>query len=664
MKDAAYGTWSSPISASSIVAGTIGLSGPCFSPAGVVWSESRPEESGRNLLVLMAENGSKIDLIPPPYSVRSRVHEYGGASWLLADNQLYFVNFSDQQIYQRSLYPFDAAITPLTNADGLRFADFIADTVHDRLIAVMEDHREPGQEAKNYLGSIDLASGDITVLHQGHDFYASPDLSTGRLCWLCWDHPQMPWDGTTLWSAEISRNGDLENVAKVAGASDISIFQPTLGRDSGTFFISDKNGWWNIYYHDKKGSRCLLPMEAEFGLPQWVFGMTRYRVLDEDRLLCIWSKDNIDRLGILEINSGKLNPCDLPFTALSDLALDKTTGMALFVGASPTSFPAIYQLDINTGRYECLADSSSIDFDEGYYAVPETVSFPTGPLHARPSSLAAVIPNEGVSNETDVAHGFYYPPTNKDYTAVAGERPPLLVKLHGGPTSATQSTLNLQIQYWTSRGFGVLDLNYRGSTGYGRVYRQKLNHQWGITDVEDACAGALYLAAAGKADDRRMVIRGGSAGGYTTLAALTFADVFSAGASYYGIGDLILLAEDTHKFESRYLDSMIGPYPEHAQRYIDRSPLHHIDLLNCPVIFFQGSEDKVVPPNQAASMVEALKGKNQPVAYVLFEGEQHGFRQAENIKRALNLEFYFYARIFGYKPADDIEPVSIYNLDD
>lgn len=669
MKTAKYGTWTSPITSDLIVAGSIRLSSPAFCEAGLSWLESRPQEKGRTLINHLGRDNLETDLTPAPFNVRSRVHEYGGGSWLLHENSIYFVNFSDQEIYTKKT---DAdAITQLTHNPQLRFADFILDAERGRLISVIEDHSQvdpsqvdPSQvdhsqtnhEPQNYLAAIDIESGEITPLHQGYDFYASPKISNGQLAWLCWNHPNMPWDGTELWLADL--NAQADKGVLIAGGESESVFQPEFSADGSLFYVSDKSNWWNIYHYRNGKSECVLQKQAEFGLPQWVFGLKTYAVLDAEHLLCTYSENNVSKLALVNTTSGNLSDIALPFTHISDLCLDTSANKVAFIGASPTEFATICTLDLdldldqemNTGNTSAkgasnlkrIKTSSSVAIDASYYSQAETLTYAVG--------------------KSDETHGFFYPPMNPDFLADKAELPPLLVKLHGGPTSFTENTLNLQIQYWTSRGFAVLDVNYRGSTGYGREYRDKLKKMWGVTDVEDASAGALYLAQSGRVDRNRLAIRGGSAGGYTTLAALTFTDTFAVGASYYGIGDLILLARDTHKFESRYTDGLVGAYPEEEALYKERSPFYHIDQLSCPVIFFQGADDEVVPPNQAQMMVENLKAKNLPVSYVLFEGEGHGFRQAANIKRALDLELYFYSRIFDFTPADDIEPVVIDNL--
>jgi dipeptidyl aminopeptidase/acylaminoacyl peptidase len=450
----------------------------------------------------------------------------------------------------------------------------------------------------------------------------------------------MPWDGTELWTAEIAEDGALHDQRLIAGGENESIFQPEWSPDGTLVFVSDRTGWWNLYRSRDGSVEPLCPMEAEFGLPQWAFGMRTYGFASPSRAICTYIKQGIAYLGDLDIPSGNLKSIE---TAFSDIAgIQVSADRAVFVGASPTAMSAIVSLDLATFETEVLRRASELVIDPGYISPPQAIEFPT---------------TNGLT-----AHAFFYAPRNRDFVAPDAERPPLLVMSHGGPTAATSPALSLGIQYWTSRGIGVLDVNYGGSTGYGRAYRERLNGQWGVVDVDDCANGALYLAKQGLIDGNRLAITGGSAGGYTTLCALTFRDVFKAGASHFGVSDLEALSIDTHKFESRYSDRLVGPFPEARELYRERSPIHFTDRLSAPVIFFQGLEDKIVPPNQAEMMVEALRAKGLPVAYVAFEGEQHGFRQAAHIKRALDGEFYFYSRVFGFDPADAIEPVAIENL--
>jgi dipeptidyl aminopeptidase/acylaminoacyl peptidase len=480
------------------------------------------------------------------------------------------------------------------------------------------------------------------VLVTGHDFYAAPRLSPDgtRLAWLTWNHPNMPWDGTELWVAEIGPDGAVARAELVAGGEHESVFQPAWSPAGVLHFVSDRTGWWNLYRWADGDVVSLAHMAAEFGKPQWLFNMATYGFADANRIICMYSQAGADQLASIDLPGGALTPIALPYTSFDQVRAGQ--GFAAVIAGGPTECGTMLRINLATGKPEVLRRSVEERTDRGLLSVAQPVQFPT----------------EGGLT----AHGYFYPPANEAFTGPAGERPPLIVLSHGGPTGAAHAVLQPGIQYWTSRGFAVLDVNYGGSTGYGRAYRERLKGNWGIVDVADCAAGARYLAEQGLVDGQRMAIKGGSAGGYTTLAALAFTDVFRAGVSYYGVSDLAALAAETHKFESRYLDGLVGPYPAAAERYRSRSPIHHTDKLSCPVLFLQGLDDKVVPPNQAELMVSALEQKGIPVAYIAFEGEGHGFRTAANQQRALEAELAFYARIFGFEPADALPPLPIKNL--
>ncbi|MEG4840144.1 S9 family peptidase [Microcoleus sp. B9-D4] len=641
-----YGSWKSPISSDLIVSGTVGLGQIAIDGDDIYWVEGRPSEAGRSVLVRRTPDGKISDVTPPPFNVRTRVHEYGGAAFAVADGVVYFSHFADQRIYSQTL---DSQAEPLTPAANCRYADVIIDKQRNRLICVREDNAGEG-EPVNTIVSINLENGeDIQILTQGNDFYASPRLSPdgSLLSWICWNHPNMPWDGTELWVAEINADGSLGEKYLVSGGVEESIFQPEWSPDGVLYFVSDKSNWWNFYKtvnprlpREQQEVKPLCEMAAEFGLPQWVFGMSTYAVVSESKIICTYTQQGKWHLASLDLTTKQLTTIETPYTDISSVKARGET--VVFMAGSPTESTAIVQLNLATSQRSILRKSSNLSINPAYLSLPEPIEFPTK------------------NNLT--AFGFFYPPKNQDFAAPAGEKPPLVVKSHGGPTAATSSSMNLKIQYWTSRGFAVLDVNYGGSTGYGREYRKRLQDSWGIVDVDDCANGAKYLAQKGLVDGERMAIAGGSAGGYTTLCALTFRDVFKAGASYYGVSDVEALTTETHKFEAHYLDGLIGPYPERKDLYVARSPIHSAERLSCPVIFFQGLEDKVVPPNQAEMMVEILKAKGLPVAYVAYEGEQHGFRRAENIKRTLDGEFYFYSRVFKFELAEPVEEVVIFNL--
>jgi len=645
VKVSPYGTWASPITAGMVAASSLRLLESLFDGDDVYWLEMRPAEAGRYALVRRRPGGSLEDVLPASYSVRTRVHEYGGGAFLAAEGAVYFCNDADQRMYHQ---PAGGEPQPLTPAGPWRYADAILDRRRNRLICVREDHGRSDREALNEVVAIDLATGGAgVVLCSGRDFYASPRLNPdgSRLAWLSWSHPNMPWDGAELWVGELSAGGHVKEARLIAGGPSESIFGPEWSPTGELYFVSDRSGWWNLYrcneLDNEQDIEALAPMEAEFGMPQWVFRMSTYAFESAGRLVCAFQKAGVWRLACLDTKTLDLQSLALPFTDISEVRA--APGRALLRAGSPTQPTSIILVHLEDGRREILRQSADVRLDAGYLSVPQAIEFPT---------------ERGLS-----AYGLFYRPRNRDFVAPAGDLPLLIVKSHGGPTGAATSTLSLAIQYWTSRGFAVLDVNYGGSVGYGRGYRQRLAGRWGVVDVDDCVYGARYLVEQGLVDPERLIIAGSSAGGYTTLAALTFRDVFRAGASYYGIGDLEALAQETHKFESRYLDNLVGPYPERRDIYLERSPVHHAERLSCPVIFFQGLEDKVVPPAQAENMAAALRARGVPVAYVAFEGEQHGFRRAENIRRALEAELYFYGRVFGFTPADAVEPLPIDNLD-
>jgi dipeptidyl aminopeptidase/acylaminoacyl peptidase len=623
MQTAPFASWKSPITSDLIVAQSIGLSEIRLDGHDVYWLESRPHEAGRNVVVSHA--GGK-DLLPRPFHARSKVHEYGGGAWTVADGVLYFCNFTDQRLYRLDRGAGEPQ--PLTPEGLFRYADGVIDRQRSGWVGVREDHTVSGHEPTNAIVRVD-ASG-TRVLASEHDFYSSPRLSPDGqwLAWLAWDHPRMPWEGTTLYSVRLDVQGmPTGTPIAIAGGERESVFQPEWSPDgSELFFISDRTGWWNLYRCglDTRKIAAITPMEAEFGQPQWVFGMSTYAFASADRLVCASTSKGLGRLAIVDLTSGQLTDLELPYTDFSSVRAD---GDRVVFRAGSASTPATFVLlDLSNGKTETLKQSTSVSDDPElarYFTQVEAIEFPTTGNRA--------------------AFGLYYPAFNPDYQAPQDERPPLLVKCHGGPTASASSTLDLRTQYWTSRGIAVLDVNYGGSSGFGRAYRERLEGNWGIVDVDDCINGARHLAKLGLADDQRSVITGGSAGGFTTLAALTFHDYFRGGASHYGVSDLAVLARDTHKFESRYLDSLVGPYPEREDLYRERSPIAQVDRLHVPVIFFQGDEDMVVPPNQTEMMVEALRRNGIPVAYFLYAGEQHGFRKAENIKRSLDAELYFYA---------------------
>ncbi len=620
-----YGSWPSPIGAELVAGESIRLGAPLVDGEAVYWLEGRPAERGRSVIVRWLPHAGARDLLPPGYSARSRVHEYGGGALTVHRGVVYFVNDADQRLYRLEA----GRVEPIT-PEGMpyRYANCVVDERRQRLLCVREDHTDPRPEGViNTLVAVrlpcDPQGGE--VLAAGHDFYAEPRLSPDgrRLAWLTWDHPRMPWDGTTLWLAELDGEGHpLEPVA-VAGGPQESVAQPAWDAQGRLYFISDRSNWWNLYRWEAGQVRPLHPMAAEFTPPFWRLGLRSY-VIAGAALYATYTQGGFWYLARLDLRSGAFQPIETPYTYLDG---PQVMGDSLVLrAASPTMSQAIVRLELASGRWSVLRPPET-PFDAAFLSRPQALSYLS----------------EGVES-----YAFFYPPVNPAVRPPAGERPPLIVRGHGGPTSATMPTLKPAIQFWTSRGFAVLDVNYGGSTGYGRAYRERLRGNWGIVDVADMVNGARHLVEEGLVDGARLLIRGGSAGGFTTLAALTFHETFAAGASYYGIGDLEALTRETHKFESHYLDGLVGPYPERRDLYIARSPIHHIDRLSRPVIFFQGDEDRVVPPDQAERMVEALRRKGVPVEYHLFHGEGHGFRRAENIRRALEAELAFYRRLFGF----------------
>ncbi len=638
---APYGSWKSPITSDLIVAETIWPAQIQLDGDELYWVEVRPAEGGRYVIVRRAPDGQTVDVTSPPFNARTRVHEYGGLAYLVVDGTVYFSNFADQRLYRQKPGSDPQPITPASN---LRYADGVIDRRRNRIICVREDHTASDREAVNAIVAIHLDGDEDAgvVLVSGNDFYSSPRLSPdgSRLAWLTWNHPNMPWDGTELWVAGVNADGSLGQAERVAGGLDESIFQPEWSPDGVLHFVSDRTGWWNLYRWRERQTEPLCPMEAEFGRPAWLFGGSTYAFESAERIVCAYIERGVSRLASLDTRTLELEPIETPYTDIA--RVQAQPGHVLFIGGSPTEPFSVVRLDLATRQHEVLRRSDNLTIDAGYLSQPLAIEFPT---------------ENGLS-----AHAFFYPPHNRDVVALRGEKPPLLVMSHGGPTSAVSTTLNLAIQYWTSRGIAVLDVNYGGSTGYGRTYRERLKGQWGIVDVDDCVNAARYLVERGDVDGNRVAIRGGSAGGYTTLAALTFRDFFRAGASHFGVSDLETLAKDTHKFESRYLDGLVGPYPERRDLYVERSPIHFTHRLSSALILFQGLEDAVVPPDQSEKMFEAVRAKELPVAYLPFEGEQHGFRRAENIKRTLDAELYFYSKVFGFDLADPVEPVHIENL--
>ncbi len=633
-KTAPYGSWPSEITTDLMTAGTIGLSEARLFQNEIYWLESRPQEQGRSVIVKMTKTGDKQELFSQDYSCRSRVHEYGGASYLPTQAGVFFVSHSDQQIY--CVNPA-LKVSKLTDSPSVRFADLHYNSKNSTLIAIAEEHNDTFAEPANSLVAIDTGNGEITHLHEGQDFYASASFSPDgtKLCWLSWMHPNMPWDETTLWQAEFTNVKTLTDIRVVAGGSAESIFQPEWSPSGELYFVSDKTNWWNICRLNSNAIEPVCAMQAEFGLPLWQFGMTRYAFIDKNTIITSYSQSGVENLATIDLLSGLLKDIEREHTQYSSIRADATQGLDkfCFIAQSSVDFPAVYVSDLASELM--VVASAKTNVEKAQFSIAEPISYKT--------------------ENNQLAHGFYYPPTHAEYQGHRNELPPLLVMIHGGPTSASSDSLSLKIQYWTNRGFAVFDVNHRGSTGFGRQYRDALKLQWGVVDVQDCDYGVKYLIERGLVDKERIAIRGGSAGGFTVLAALALTDSFKAGTSLYGVTDLTALATDTHKFESRYLDSLIGPYPQEKERYTQRSPLSHAQSIEAPVLFLQGLDDKVVPPSQANAMIEKLLANSVRVAYLPFEGEAHGFRKSDTITRAFEAELWFYGKVFTFMPSDTIE---------
>lgn len=631
------GTWTSPISAAVVAAGAVPLSQLALDGDDVLWLAGRASEAGRTTL-LRQRAGSQTELTPAPFNVRNRVHEYGGGAYAADGGTVWFSHHADNRLYR---VENGGEPVVMTREEAVRYADFVPDRARNRLIAVREDHLAGEAYPVNTVCAVGF-DGTETILVDGNDFYAAPRLSPdGRhLAWLCWDHPRMPWQGTELWVADVAPDGSLVDGRLIAGGMDESICQPEWSPDGLLHFVSDRSGWWNLYRFEHGVVHALCPREAEFGGPHWVFGGSMYGFRSADEIVCTYIEEGVSRLARLSTRGCELTPIETPYQEIRELRV--SSGKVALLAGSPTIALELALIDAETGAREVLARSIEQLPDVGYLSVPRSIRYP--------------------SANGRTAYAFHYAPTNKDFAPADGELPPLIVIGHGGPTGMATSTLKLATQFWTSRGFAVLDVNYGGSTGFGRHYRDLLRGQWGVIDVEDCVAGARHLAEQGLADPERLLIRGSSAGGLTTLSALAFHDVFKAGASYYGVSDLAGLDADSHKFESHYNEYLIAPKAQAAAVYRQRSPIHHTGSLTRPMIFFQGLDDKVVPPQQSESMVEALRARGVPVAYITLEGEGHGFRKADSVLRTLEAELVFYLRVFGIPVPDALPAVEIENL--
>ncbi|GAB1259066.1 alpha/beta hydrolase family protein [Aurantivibrio plasticivorans] len=640
-----FGSWPSPISVQQVTQASPQITEPRWDKSSakgaLYWLESRPAEGGRNT-IMTERNGRPEVVVPSPINVRSTVNEYGGGHYCVHNGVVYFVVHDDQQIYQIDTINQPETPKQITFDTHCRFGDLHFDSKRNRLIAVQEQEAiaEPHHEPLAAIVSISLTTedfGSVSVLIKGADFYSNPTVSPdgSQIAWISWNHPNMPWDDTQAWMAPINNAGAPESPRLVAGQQSESVCQPKWSPSGKLFLISDRTNWWNLYQVSGETLSPVTNLDAEFAYPPWVYGLSNYDFLNDDTIIASYTQNGLWHLTKVAIGSGKVTPIQTTSTDISDLCTHN--GRAIFCGGNSKKGKQLHFYSETDGCHTPFPSAGA--FCENY-SEPEPIRF-------------------SVNNHRE-AYGFYYSPYSQDYDGPTSERPPLLVFCHGGPTSAASSALNLKIQFWTSRGFAVADVNYSGSTGYGREYRHQLNGGWGKTDVEDIIACANYLVAQGKADKERLAIRGSSAGGYSVLAALTFHDCFKAGASLYGISNLETLAQDTHKFESRYMDSLVGPYPQMKTLYQQRSPINYVSQLNCPVIFLQGLKDKVVPPQQAETMVNALAEQEIPHAYITFEEEAHGFRQANNIHAALLAELSFYRQVFAIPGAEEGDtPVTV-----
>ncbi len=660
-----YGSWKSSLTAEKLADKGVRYGHMVVDGDDLYWLEVRAKEQGRGVLIRCDHQGNRSEVLPKEISVRTKVHEYGCGDFVVDKGVVYFSNADDQCVYR-----FDGELSQVT-APGLnqehRYADYCVSNSGDFLICVRETHSK--DEVLNELVRIDLTQSsskgnyaDVELVHSGFDFYSFPRISpnNNRLAWTCWNQPQMPWDAAELWLADLHQDGSISAQHKVAGGINENkqdhpnesatqadhcwmnaIYQPAWSADGVLHYISDASGWTNLYSCRDGLLNALTPIDRDFGIPQWVMGTSTYTFAGDDQIYAVYFQHGQQQLCHIDEQTGHIEPIPLPFKDFGEHLLF-TNGHLFFRASGPAVAEAVYSYNIET--QECTKLSEIVEF----------------PLPVEELSIAETI--EFNSADKRISHAFYYAPHNTAYKAPQSSLPPLIVMSHGGPTAMTTNSLDAAIQFWTHRGFAVVDVNYAGSTGYGKRYRTALNGQWGVADVEDCIAAAQYLVDKKRADPNALLIRGGSAGGYTTLCALTFHDVFAAGMSRYGVADLESLASDSHKFEARYLDSVVGPYPEMKDVYIERSPIHSTDKLSCPILLLQGEDDKVVPPNQAEMMVDALTEKQIPFAYQLYPGEGHGFRKSETIISALNAELSFYRQILNIKDAENISQVEIHFL--
>lgn len=633
---AAFGSWESPITSDVIVQESISFHEMHTDGESIYWTELHPKEKGR-LALMQYTPENKAKPLLPEISVISRVHEYGGGAFCVHQGNVYFSNDSDKQLY---VLKKTGELAQITDTPNCRYADGFVSSDGEKQFWVCEKHTK--NEVENFL--VCISKNTVQKIASGHDFYSSPRLSPDgkNFAFITWDFPNMPWDGSTLWLAEIDEKGMLHNKRAVAGGPNESICQIQWSSEGKLFFISDRTGFWNLYCFNHGKSETICSKEAEFGIPAWVFGRPTYAFLKNGKIACVYCEKGIDKLVILDPKTKTLEDPHLPYTLVQNLI--SCRGMLYCFAASALDPLAIVSYHLIDQKTSLVSLSFKNPFDEKWISKPEVLEYPS--LNGK------------------VGYGFYYPPKNPEYMGGKTTKPPLIVKVHGGPTSRSAARFDLETQYWTSRGFALVDVNYGGSTGYGREYMKRLEGNWGILDVYDSISAAKALVDRGLVDEKKMFIRGGSAGGYTTLAALAFHNVFAGGTSYYGVSDLILLYQDTHKFEAKYTDLLVGSYPEQEELIRKRSPINYINQIHAPILLLQGDQDKIVPPNQTLVIFEALKEKEIPVGMLIFEGEGHGFRNAPNIKKSLDAELYFYQKIL-HLPCKSFEnpPVEILHFD-
>jgi dipeptidyl aminopeptidase/acylaminoacyl peptidase len=647
---APFGTWASPLSADLVARAGVRLTMASLENGVARWLEGRAEEGGRVVLVQAAAGGEPFDVTPADFNVRTLVHEYGGGAYCVHDGVVFCSRFEDQRLYRIDPDEPPAAITPEVERRRHRYADGRVTPSGELWIGIRERHPESGHPAEVVNELVVLptdGSSEPRVIAGRRDFYSSPRISADgkRLCFLAWDLPWMPWDGCELFAADLAEDGTLEAETLVAGRDgEESIWQPEWSPAGDLVFASDRSGWWNLERIRDGERKPLHTAELEFGYPAWVFGGSSYAFLEDGSIVCAYESGGRTWFAVLDPESGSLEGLDLAYDSwwgTPYLAAEGST--AIFVAGSSTLPNQVVALDVPTRRTTVLRSSLAVPLDPAYVSAPAAIEFPT---------------ENGLT-----AHALFYSPTSPQHVAPEGERPPLMVMSHGGPTGAATPILDLQTQFWTTRGFAVVDVNYGGSTGYGRAYRERLNGEWGVVDLADCVNAARYLADLGEADPDRFLVKGGSAGGYTTICALTFTDVFAAGATYFGIADLEPTPDGhTHKFELKYDHTLLGPYPEAAEIFRARSPINFVDRLATPMLVLQGTEDEIVPQEQAELIVGALRERGVPHAYLLFEGEGHGFRRAETIVASLEAELSFYAQVLGLDLDEQVPTLSVENL--